>query len=867
MPYWIQSTLLATPALLWLFFGFGLPWALVLLPHADWRDRGLVACLTLAFGPALLTAWMFVLGSVQSAPMLRLEYVLAGTAVMALAGWALVWRKYPLPLPPSPLRDEGETANSIRSVKLATDEKLLIGLVGVALVVRWLGVAYWPSTAYDALWVYAYEGKLYTLTGMIPTTISYYPQFLPLLHTYLQLAVGGVNDHAARAVLPFLHLGSILATYVMGSKLFNRRVGIIAAAIWALYPHVGEWSRYGDLEVPMAFMFTGAAAFFVAAWTESSAGETYRRNRYALIAGLFLGIGMWTKPTMGAFIWGVALVIVVAIAIQAWFTWWRSESRQALAAGLRPRAQVVLITALASIPLGVVWYVRNILLGYEPIDLPPGFWQSLAARSGVELGWPLLALLVVCAWVLFKGAAISSQKPPKGHPGDKILRNDAVITGLVLVVVAVLPSIRNSGQADIGANRMQALEWIELLAGCTLIAVALVRWSRGRWTEAGKAIAAKLGWLALLGLPYFVTWFYSYSYHYRLSFAIVPLMIMPTAVMLAAWVKTPVTRRWSVVYAAALVALALPGIRAPLYDPNAGWDWLWTDSLPDDHARYQSGNTALMAVVDGLQTYADQNTEPMHVVAPGIKQLPFFFPTEDIRINTMPTRLDELEGVTYFIYGKPESGGDLNTFKPGSNQVIAALSMAAVKPDDKISIMRRAWGYDDGVLMYSVYELHLENRFKPPFLIAPTPEGDVVFGGLVRFLGHDIGGDTFWPGRKLTMHLYWQVLEPLPADYTIYIHLRDTDDTVQMAWDGPVTRTADGNYYSTLVWEPGEYITDERTLVFDNPDAPPADKAYRIVIGIYDPVSNQRLPVTINGEPASDGYTLSEQISVVAKQP
>jgi hypothetical protein len=43
--------------------------------------------------------------------------------------------------------------------------------------------------------------------------------------------------------------------------------------------------------------------------------------------------------------------------------------------------------------------------------------------------------------------------------------------------------------------------------------------------------------------------------------------------------------------------LAAPGVVNALYDPNAGWDWLWTDKLPDDTSRYASGNDALMAVV------------------------------------------------------------------------------------------------------------------------------------------------------------------------------------------------------------------------------------------------------------------------------
>src|SRR5215471_1489164 len=93
MPYWITSTLAATPALIWMFVGVGLPWALVALPRYDWRDRMMVACLSLAFGPALLTAWMFVIGSVQSANLLKIEWVLLGTAVIALVGWLIVWRK------------------------------------------------------------------------------------------------------------------------------------------------------------------------------------------------------------------------------------------------------------------------------------------------------------------------------------------------------------------------------------------------------------------------------------------------------------------------------------------------------------------------------------------------------------------------------------------------------------------------------------------------------------------------------------------------------------------------------------------------------------------------------------------------------
>ncbi|MFN8376374.1 MAG: hypothetical protein U0694_26320 [Anaerolineae bacterium] len=241
MPYWINSTLAATPALLWMFVGVGLPWSLLLLPRADWRDRPLVAALALVAGPALLTAWMFFLGSFTQSTLLRPLYILAGSGLIALVGWALLWRKRQTSASES--GEKSRSAFSVSALKvlpwrswrlggsnvfsflgaipfrttrwlrtLPVEEWLLIVLIIVALAVRWLNVAYWPHMAYDEMWVYGYEGRLYTLVGNIPQTIGYYPQFLPLQFSYLQIVtVGGIDDHVARAVLPYLQLGGILA--------------------------------------------------------------------------------------------------------------------------------------------------------------------------------------------------------------------------------------------------------------------------------------------------------------------------------------------------------------------------------------------------------------------------------------------------------------------------------------------------------------------------------------------------------------------------------------------------------------------------------------------------------------------------------
>ncbi|MEO1290740.1 MAG: hypothetical protein AAFV93_23610, partial [Chloroflexota bacterium] len=226
--YWIDQTLAVLPLVLWVYLGLGIPYALLLLPRADWYRRVEVVGLSFALGPALLTAWMLVLGTIGGAreqATLRFDWIFAGTVVFALIGYGLLWRKW-----------RGSNASKREHHPLAFDERLLILLIIIAVLVRWVVTSYWSFTAYDALWVYGYEGRLYYMLGYIPESIGYYPQFVPLQYTFFQLLSEGFDDHAARAIVPFLHVGSILATYIMGSRLISRRAGIIASAIWALYP-------------------------------------------------------------------------------------------------------------------------------------------------------------------------------------------------------------------------------------------------------------------------------------------------------------------------------------------------------------------------------------------------------------------------------------------------------------------------------------------------------------------------------------------------------------------------------------------------------------------------------------------------------
>ncbi|HRF98147.1 MAG TPA: hypothetical protein PLZ51_23230, partial [Aggregatilineales bacterium] len=62
-PSWLTSTLNTLPILLLVYIGMGTPLALLALPRADWRDRPLVGMCAIGFSAALLTAYMFILGT------------------------------------------------------------------------------------------------------------------------------------------------------------------------------------------------------------------------------------------------------------------------------------------------------------------------------------------------------------------------------------------------------------------------------------------------------------------------------------------------------------------------------------------------------------------------------------------------------------------------------------------------------------------------------------------------------------------------------------------------------------------------------------------------------------------------------------
>ena len=816
MPYYLIETVTVLPAFIWIYIVLGGVWALAVLPRADWSDRPLLVMTAFALGSMWLSAMMFVLGSFNR-PHLTLPNVLGGVAMLTVIG-TLGWlARLRLTAPPA------QTPH----IPLTRWEITVILLIVLGVIIRWVVVSYWAFTAYDALWVYGYEGRLYFLKGFIPNSIGYYPQFLPLQYTFGQLVYGGISDHAARAVLPFLQLGTVLAVYSFGNRLFNRSTGLVLAGIWFFGTHVAQWSRMGDLEIALTFLWMASTTFLLLAWK----GE--RPTHYAVLSGVMFGTAMWIKPTAAGFALGVILLTVtegirLRFSLKAWL----------------PLFKIACVVAVTSAPLGGVWYLRNLLLGHPPIEFPSEFWYTLAERGGGQVLPILLSFsaLVLSQWNTFT---------------DKARRGASLGMGLLLLGILPSASARFWDIAD--SNPLTAWYLFPSLSGLprfgileyALIAVGIVLVGRSltvtmNWNAPTQQL---LLWVMWLVIPYFALYFWRYSYHYRLRFAILPLLLLPLGVVIAHWFSASKRKGISL----AIVALAVPSMIIPFHDIYAGWDWLWSGKLLDDTAKQAIGNPALMWMVDGFRIYEREQGQPPVVIAPNVQRLPFFFPLADIRIDHAPTRLHELEGATYFVNSHPDGTGLYQDIPLHENQVLSALG--------REDIMRKAWWKDDGIFRYEIYELFTERRFIRPETNNPQPQ-EVRFGDFAQLIGHNISSLDFPVGEQRTLELLWQAHAPAEQDYMIFIHLLDAHGNMHQNWDAPVALDENGNYYTTRVWEAGEYIIDRRRIRLTNTSLP-LGEGYQIAIGMYDLASGERVPITLDGVATGDTFIVENRIHVL----
>ena len=138
--------------------------------------------------------------------------------------------------------------------------------------------------------------------------------------------------------------------------------------------------------------------------------------------------------------------------------------------------------------------------------------------------------------------------------------------------------------------------------------------------------------------------------------------------------------------------------------------------------------------------------------------------------------------------------------------------------------------------------------------LAPAVENHLStsFADQIDLLGYNLSDLSLVPGESLDLTLFWSPRGRPSRDYTVFVHLLDSQEQIRGQADSP---PQGAGRYPTSVWDAGEVIADLHTLSL-GPDLPAGE--FHVAIGLYDPETGQRVGIIDeNGQIAGDRVIIS----------
>jgi 4-amino-4-deoxy-L-arabinose transferase-like glycosyltransferase len=216
----------------------------------------------------------------------------------------------------------------------------------------------------------------------------------------------------------------------------------------------------------------------------------------------------------------------------------------------------------------------------------------------------------------------------------------------------------------------------------------------------------------------------------------------------------------------------------------------------------------------------------------------------------------------------PAPGGRLLFTAVGATSTLLAFGLTRLPslfaPHSTLNAPRSVLcAYGGATAMAGVGLLALLAWVRP--LFAPPPTVDLAhiraqhslqarFGESVALLGYDLRADGLGPGRYADVTLYWRALEPMSVDYTLALQLAapapgDTRTLINFnTWPG-------GGNLPTSAWRAGPVIVDRYHVPL--PIDTGLTQAWKLQVLLYDAQTGERLPLTLDAQPAGEALTLS----------
>ena len=235
------------------------------------------------------------------------------------------------------------------------------------------------------LYLVCFANTLAMLAGAVDIVpkdyVVWYPQWakMYLVGRYLTVGMG---------------VGTVLAVYSIGGRLWGRRAGLLAALTLAVMPLHAQHSHFLTVDVPATFW-----AMLSLLWAVRLATEDPKPLRAALWAGVFAGLAAATKYNLALAI----LPVVVACVL--------TRQPKALALGL-PAFVLAFLVACPGAVLESAIFLRDVRFEAVHVqdtndptfrDTGSGFVYHVARNLDAGLGLPLLVLaLVSVGYALYK---------------------------------------------------------------------------------------------------------------------------------------------------------------------------------------------------------------------------------------------------------------------------------------------------------------------------------------------------------------------------------------------------------------------------------------------------------------------------------
>lgn len=201
-----------------------------------------------------------------------------------------------------------------------------------------------------------------------------YPAFLSAVHFF----TGGVHMNAVRIVQIVLSLGIVWMVYLLGQKIFDKKTGLLAAFLFAVYPSFLFFTHFLLTEVLFTFLFILFIWFFLLFL------ET-KRYWHIWWAGFFLGLGALTRSILYPF----TIVALIYLFLATRDTLWKKS-----------KYMLVFITGCI-IVIGP-WAARNALIHktFVPVETMGGFnlYMGNYEHTPLNRAWAAVDLTGDKAW-------------------------------------------------------------------------------------------------------------------------------------------------------------------------------------------------------------------------------------------------------------------------------------------------------------------------------------------------------------------------------------------------------------------------------------------------------------------------------------